>query len=128
MTKETKNHKAILIDVKNREVKTVEYKDYKDMQKLIGCNCFTTAYTFPNEDTLFVDDEGLLNGTEHFFYFEGAHQPFAGNGLIVGKEILDEEGDLIDTANPSSWSEWMKGKIKWLHINDVREMAAKGEL
>ena len=125
---EGKLHKAVLIDVKNREIKTVEYRDYKDMQKLIGCSCFTMALVFPNEDVLYVDDGGLLNGTEHFFTFEGAHQPFAGNGLIVGKEILDEEGELIDTANPSTWSEWLKPKVKWLHINDVRAMVENGEL
>jgi hypothetical protein len=38
------------------------------------------------EDTLYVDEEGLLHPSDHFFYYEGAHQPFAGSGLICGSD------------------------------------------
>ena len=38
------------------------------------------------EDTIYVDEEGLLKPSDHFFYFEGAHQPFAGSGLICGSD------------------------------------------
>ena len=34
-----------------------------------------------------------MNGTDVFFTYEGAHQPFAGNGLIMG---CDDEGESVD--------------------------------
>jgi hypothetical protein len=41
---------------------------------------------FENADTVFVNDEGMINGTDAFFILDDAHQPFAGNGLIVGTD------------------------------------------
>jgi hypothetical protein len=30
-----------------------------------------------------VNEEGLLEHPQHFFMFEGGHQPLAGNGVIL---------------------------------------------
>lgn len=90
--------KAILIDAKNREVRPVEFErgNLDEMYKLIGCDCFTIApLNREDNESLFVDDEGLINGTEDFFFFSEAFQPLAGNGLIVG---CDEEGESCDTS------------------------------
>jgi Domain of unknown function (DUF3846) len=86
--------KAILIDSVNREVKEIEIgKGIDEMYKFLQCECFTVASYLDKEDAIFVDDEGLMNGTDNFFTFEGAHQPFAGNGLIMG---CDDEGESED--------------------------------
>ena len=86
--------KAILIDSINKEVKEVEIgKGIDEMYKFLQCQCFTIASYLPKEDAIFVDDEGLMNGTDVFFTYEGAHQPFAGNGLIMG---CDDEGESVD--------------------------------
>ena len=86
--------KAILIDSINKEVKEIEIgKGIDEMYKFLNCQCFTIASYLPKEDAIFVDDEGLLNGTDVFFTYEGAHQPFAGNGLIMG---CDDEGESVD--------------------------------
>ena len=86
--------KAILIDTKNREVKEVEIgTSIEDIYKHIGCQYFTIA-TYLNEgDAIFVDDEGLMNGTQTFFTYKGAHQPFAGNGMIIGS---NEDGESVE--------------------------------
>ncbi len=39
-----------------------------------------------------MNEEGLFNGSEHFFDI-GAHQPFAGNGFIIGG--TDSEGNSL---------------------------------
>lgn len=42
----------------------VDYKNYKDIQKLIGCSCFASvSWLFDNEPACYVDDEGKLNGS-----------------------------------------------------------------
>ena len=86
--------KAFLIDSINKEVKEVEIgKGIDEMYKFLNCQCFTIATYLPKDDAIFVDDEGLMNGTDVFFTYEGAHQPFAGNGLIMG---CDDMGESVD--------------------------------
>ncbi len=86
--------KAILIDSVNKEVKEIEIgKGIEEMYKFLQCECFTIASYLDKQDAIFVDDEGLMNGTDVFFTYEGAHQPFAGNGLIMG---CDDEGESVD--------------------------------
>lgn len=64
------------------------------LYKRIGCDLIEVATEFPNGDVLYVDEEGLLKEPKHFFDIS-AHQPFAGNGVIVGRET-DDEGTLAD--------------------------------
>lgn len=109
--------KAILIDTKNRDVREVEYKDYKDIQAFVG-SPFCIGMNFENGDTVFVDDEGLINGTEQFFTITGGHQPFAGSGLIVGMEEMNEEGEET-TKDPETTVAWVKANVKFLLRGDV---------
>ena len=86
--------KAILIDSINKEVKEIEIgKGIDQMYEFLKCQYFTIGSYLDKQDAIFVDDEGLMNGTDQFFTFEGAHQPFAGNGLIMG---CDDEGESED--------------------------------
>jgi hypothetical protein len=86
--------KAIKIDAKNRQVIEVDItSDYNDINKEIGSQIFTIAHSLKKRDTIMVDDEGLYNNDNTFFVYKGAHQPFAGNGLIVG---CNAKGDTVD--------------------------------
>lgn len=87
--------KAIHIDAENREIKEIEVKDYKDMQKAVG-GLITMAHDPNDKNTIYVDDEGLLKGYDYFFSYEGAHQEFAGNGIIVG--INYDTGESTDCS------------------------------
>jgi hypothetical protein len=42
---------AILINAKDRIIDEIQCTDYKDIQKLIDCGCFTTGHSFNNNDT-----------------------------------------------------------------------------
>mgnify|MGYP005625664737 CR=1 FL=1 len=87
--------KAILINTQKINLEQVEVADFRDMQKAIGCNNFTVAHRFKYEGkpyTIFVDDEGLYKYRE-LFYYEGSHQPFFGNGLILQDLPGGESGD-----------------------------------
>lgn len=106
--------KAILIDSKNREVKQIEIgKGIDEMYKVLECECFTIATYLPKEDAIFVDDEGLMNGTDMFFTYEGAHQPFAGNGLIMGCDDMGESEDCkVDLTE-------VKNKVKFFDRYEI---------
>jgi hypothetical protein len=115
--------KAILIDSINKEVKEVEIgKGIDEMYKFLQCECFTVATYLPKEDAIFVDDEGLMNGTDVFFTFEGAHQPFAGNGLIMG---CDDEGESVDCK--ISFAE-VKEKVKFYNRYELALGIAMGAI
>tara|TARA_R100001163_G_C5008354_1_gene155103 strand:- start:346 stop:765 length:420 start_codon:yes stop_codon:yes gene_type:complete len=90
--------KAILINPKLQTINEINYSgDYKDIYKLTECSTFTAIYPFDNcEDTIYLDDEGLLKSSNYCFTFrcdDGRNEPLMGNALILG---TDEEGDSKD--------------------------------
>ena len=108
-------HKAILIDSTNKTFKVVEIENFRDIQKQLDCRVFTIATVFEkNEDTLYVDDEGLLTNPQHFFEYEDAHQPFAGKGLLIG---CDDEGEDKDVQTSM---EEVQSKVKFYSLAEIR--------
>jgi uncharacterized protein DUF3846 len=91
--------KAILIDVTARMISTVEYTGAEDLRKLVG-GWLEIGRAWPNEDVLYVDEEGLMKQTPGFFMIVGNAQPLAGNGVIVGRERFDDEGLYLGTDDP----------------------------
>lgn len=87
----TKKTKAILIDAKNNTVKFVEVGNYTDIYKHTGFEMFTTVRLDAKGNTLYVDDEGLLNGTNFGFTFDGYETPLMGNALLIGTNIHNGE-------------------------------------
>ena len=61
--------RAYLIDPIKREISVVNYNgDYQMINELINSQRgFDAVYGFRNEDTLYVDDEGLLLKENHSF-------------------------------------------------------------
>jgi hypothetical protein len=108
-------NKAYLIDARNKTISLVEVDGYKQIQEQIDCDCFTVACDLPNGDTIYVDDEGLCKEQQNFFEFEGAHQPFAGNGLVLGLD--DETGESRDVQ---STLEEIKSKVTFKNIFQIR--------
>lgn len=99
--------KAILIDVENKTVTDVEYDGTKTLQewyRLLKCDIVVVATDIPTKyndkiNSVMVDEEGLLsvNDNSMWFIFKEAHQPFVGNGLIVGLD--DNSGETIDVID-----------------------------
>lgn len=86
--------RAILIDPKTRTITEVEYDgNYKSIYRLIDCDTFTVVQ-IDDINSIFVDDNGLLNNPRYFFIWKGYAQPLANKGLILG---CDEEGESIAT-------------------------------
>jgi hypothetical protein len=87
-------NKAILINAKANTVSIVEVGEYTDIYKHCGYETFTCV-GLGNGETLYVDDEGLINGTDYGFTIEGYSDPLMGNGLILGSTA---SGDSKSTA------------------------------
>ena len=78
----------------NSETRTIAVREFvglKDMQELVG-GYIEVAYVYPNGDTLYVDEEGLLKQPQFWFKLKQRRdQPFAGNAVLVGKEYPDDK-------------------------------------
>jgi len=82
--------KAILIDSTLKQIYEVEgnFQDYREIAKFLNCQYIEGATTFENQDTIFVDEEGLFNNHNTAFKVAGSHQPyFVGSGIVVGHTI-----------------------------------------
>ena len=111
--------KAILIDVFNKTVKEINLDGNKDMldqwYHVIKTDVVEVAHYITDHDSILVDEIGLLKPCDHFFFYEGAHQPFAGNGLIVG---TDEEGETVDCEISA---EEVENNVQFLNWKEVLE-------
>jgi hypothetical protein len=113
--------KAILIDAVKREIREVEYRiqsaegELPTVGDYIG-GWIEAAFRFPSGDVMFVDEEGLLKPTMHFFFCAfRTDQPMAGNGVVVGEEVEDEDvpGGYY-TVDPVVTVEWLRRNIIWM--------------
>lgn len=90
--------KAYLIDPFEKKISEVEYDgNYKSIYTLISTqsnpvDIFTCVELNEHQDTVFVDDEGLLNNTETQHYFKLNGHLLAGKGLVLG---TNDEGDSV---------------------------------
>lgn len=117
--------KAILIDVRYNVIKEVELNPFEkvldEMYRLIGCNMVEVAMDILKDEktnTVWVDEEGLLGLDQNskFFTVEGGHQPFAGNGLILGADL--RTGKSIDV---SLTVEDVQRVVKFHTMNQIRQ-------
>lgn len=78
--------KAILIDSVNREVREIEIDGgLKSIYDAMDVQMIETATYLENGDVIYVDEEGMFGLNAFSVFFDvGAHQPFVGNGLVVG--------------------------------------------
>lgn len=78
--------KAYLIDSKECTVTEVEHDDsIHDIYEKLDCRSFD-AVRLDNDDTIYVDDEGLYQ-KHTYFVVDGMPNPLAGNGLVLGTDL-----------------------------------------
>jgi hypothetical protein len=90
--------KAIKIDVEKREVRFIEIEsELQPMYEAIGngCSCISSVISYENEDTMYADDEALLNPEKikGGFMYPDWQFPIVSNVIILG---TDEEGNSVD--------------------------------
>ncbi|CAB4197186.1 hypothetical protein UFOVP1304_60 [uncultured Caudovirales phage] len=111
--------KAFLIDPVAESITEVEYSgEYQDIYPLIGAETFDVVTLYPNDDSAFIDDEGLLKSPEFFWFHRNRRDPVAGCGLVLG---VDGEGDSIA---PTVSREQLAKDIVFANHDDVRAVLA----
>ena len=89
--------RGILIDPFTRSVSEIETSGkLAEIYELLGVDLIT-AVTVGGDQSLFLDDEGLMvpKANQEYWNWKGSNQPYAGRGLILG---LDSNGDNIGTT------------------------------
>ena len=113
--------KAFLIDPYTQTVTATTYSgDYNDIYGKIDCDIFTCVTFNEDEDTIFIDDEGLVNGKEQAFFRvidtpSGDSYPLMGKGLVLG---TNEEGESVE---PKVTLEKLKRQIQFIPAILVRQ-------
>lgn len=87
--------KAIFIDAENQQVSVITTKGLlEDKYLIMKVNMVEIGRYWDNGDTLWVDEEGLINGTKYGFQLDNKY--FMGNALILGTNR--ENPELCDSA------------------------------
>lgn len=93
--------RAILIDPFKKTVLELNLDASQNMldqwYKVLDASPVEVAHYIDDHDSILVDEEGLLKPCDHFFTYQGAHQPFAGRGLVVG---CDNDGNTVSCTTP----------------------------
>ena len=113
--------KAYLINAEARTITEVTVGDYKTYYPLLGCDCFACV-GIEDEDTIYVDDNGLLKPQQNFFLYDGYAQPLAGNGLVLG---TNDEGESVE---PKITLETLKSKITFMNRNQAYLWAKENDV
>lgn len=102
---------GFLIDPLSQRIIQVPVKPgIQDIYRLIQADTFDVAYFNADQDCVFVDDNGLLNGPKEFFYINGLHQPMAGRGLVLG---TTPDGESVP---PKVTKEWLVDNTGFVHM------------
>lgn len=71
---------ATLIDAEHGFIREVTINSIEDIQSFVGG--YFDCVQMDDSETLYINDEGLINGTKFGFTING--RQFAGNGIILG--------------------------------------------
>lgn len=109
--------KGIKIDVEKREVSFIEIESgLRPMYDAIGngCSCITSIVSYDNEDTMYGDDEALLNAEniKGGFIYPDWNFPIVSNVIILG---TDEEGNSVDCK---STLEEIKSDLRFIPLEN----------
>lgn len=112
--------KGIFIDVNKQTVEEIEYKDFRDIAKLLQCDMFSIGFHLDHH-VVYVDDEGLYTDKKGWIY-RGIPNIFIGNALI---ENIDKSGNAIDVTISV---EELRNKIVFIDNDEVLKEFKQGIL
>jgi hypothetical protein len=114
--------KAIKIDVVTKSVYEIEINSWRDIAPAIGneCQLFECPVVLPNNDAVYVDEEGWLKEPDGGFYFNFIPPlpiAFAGSAVIQG---TNSEGESIA---PQSKIEDIEAAVSWVSADQIHEFS-----
>lgn len=106
--------KALWIRADKRTVEEADYVSLSDLQRMVG-GTLCVAHRFDNKDVVFVDDDGMMKRSNEFFILMGGHQPFCGNGVLVGRERRNS----FKTFEPRTQRDDLDKLIRFCQVADL---------
>jgi hypothetical protein len=89
--------KGVLVDPYLETIKNVEVADWRDIQKHLQCDVFSSGGYDEGGDAIYVNDEGLYTEDKFVYMPDVYPYPYAGRVLFLG----------IDPANGESQDAWL---------------------
>lgn len=112
--------RAILINPEKKEITEMQIgDDYKEIYKVIDCECFSAPVIYDNNDTLYCDDEGLFVPQKGGIIMTDWNYPILGKMLILG---TDNDGN---STNAKSNIEFFTDNITWLDEEQAENYRSK---
>jgi hypothetical protein len=108
--------RAIIINAKDRTITATEIDgSLKSLQRIVGGLIEPVYDGLGDAHHCYVNDEGLFDHPQHFFFFRNGHQPLAGNGVILSST---EDGD---EAPCTLLLDWVKDRVTFMDLAAARE-------
>jgi hypothetical protein len=116
--------KAWLIDTAARDIRAVEVTDSASMRHHVG-GFIDLGHAFASGEMLYVDDEGLMKPQAHFFQFAPRADgwPLGGNGIVVGRELVNRRGEYTGTADVEIAEQSLRSLVRFMSLADVERWA-----
>lgn len=109
---------AFLIDPSTKSITEVNYTGMlRDIYEHIGASLFCTYNLNSVGDTIYLDDEGLMN-KKPFFKLEGCKNPLAGKGLVLGTDLQG-----VSISPVTETIESLEDKITFIGLKTAIRMA-----
>lgn len=110
---------GIKINVKTKTVDLIDIKKHSlpDVYEQLECELIDCPIIFKNNDSLYVDDEGMYAKPIGGFIIEGYKQVFFGHGLILG---TSDEGESEDVK---SSLQYITDKVTFISADDTSHIA-----
>ena len=108
--------RALIINAKDRTVTETDIDGSLDsLQKIVGGLIEPVTQGLDDDHHCYVNEDGLFENPQHFFMFEGGHQPLAGNGVILSST---EDGDEAPCTLPLHW---VKQRVTFMDLAAARD-------
>lgn len=104
------------------ELDTEQQRALYAMYPHIETDIVQVAMKLENDDTIWVDEEGLFKGLPYYFSVTGGHQDFAGSAIVAGS---DDEGNCVDVK--SSLAD-IRGMVKFLFRHPLHKVMEPVEM
>jgi hypothetical protein len=93
--------RALLINTDDKTITEVQVSEdnfLDDLYSLIQCNMVEAPHYFPNDDVLYVDEEGLFNERDTGFSLtDRPRSAFVGFGIVLGSDGTGGDTDYNST-------------------------------
>tara|TARA_R110000823_G_scaffold303365_1_gene424721 strand:+ start:618 stop:980 length:363 start_codon:yes stop_codon:yes gene_type:complete len=90
--------KAYLINPIDETITEVDYEgDFQQIYKHIDANIFSVVNIL-NDDSIYVDDEGLYKDVQYFYMYKDIPTPLCGKSLVLGTDYESGNSTAVNVS------------------------------